>query len=68
MSGITRQEYYFGRQFSADEVITAINAVTPDEILAVANTVVDPESLSLTVIGNVKASGISTDILREAVA
>jgi len=68
MSGIARQEYYFGKQFSADEIIAAIDAVTLDEILAVANTVVDPESLSLTVIGNVKASGISTDMLREAVA
>jgi len=67
MSGIARQEYYFGKQFSADEIIAAIDAVTLDEILGVANTVVDPESLSLTVIGNVKTSGISTDMLREAV-
>jgi len=34
----------------------------------VANTVVDPRSLSLTGDRNVKASGISTDMLREAVA
>jgi len=67
MSGIARQEYYFGKQFSADEIIAAIDAVTLDEILGVANTVVDPESLSLTVIGNVKTSGISTDMLRDAV-
>jgi len=68
MSGIARQEYYFGKQFSADEIIAAIDAVTLDQILGVANTVVDPESMSLTVIGNVKATGISTDMLREAVA
>jgi predicted Zn-dependent peptidase len=67
MSGIARQEYYFGKQFSPDEIIAAIDAVTLDEILGVANTVVDPGSLSLTVIGNVKPAGISTDMLREAV-
>jgi len=68
MSGIARQEYYFGKQFSPDEIIAAIDAVTLDEIRNVAQTVVDPESLSLTVIGNVKQTGISTDMLREAVA
>jgi predicted Zn-dependent peptidase len=66
MSGIARQEYYFGKQFSPDEIIAAIDAVTLDEILGVANTVVDPESMSLTVIGNVKPAGISTEMLREA--
>jgi len=30
--------------------------------------IVDPESLSLTLIGNLKAPGISTDMLRQAVA
>ncbi len=68
MSGIARQEYYFGKQFSPDEIIAAIDAVTLDEILGVANTVVDPESMSLTVIGNVKPAGISTEMLREAIA
>ena len=67
MSGIARQEYYFGKQFSPDEIIAAIDAVTLDEILGVANTVVDPASMSLTVIGNIKPAGISTDMLREAV-
>jgi len=68
MSGIARQEYYFGKQFSPDEIIAAIDAVTLDEILGVATTVVDPDSMSLTVIGNVKAAGISTEMLRDAVA
>jgi len=67
MSGIARQEYYFGKQFSPDEIIAAIDAVTLDEILGVANTVVDPDSMSLTVIGNVKPAGITTEMLREAI-
>ncbi len=68
MSGIARQEYYFGRQFSADEIIAAIDAVTLENIQQVAETIVDPDSLSLTLIGNLKAPGISTDMLRDAVA
>jgi len=68
MSGIARQEYYFGRQFSADEIIAHIDAVTLDDIQQVAQTIVDPDSLSLTLLGNLKSPGISTDALRQAVA
>ncbi len=68
MSGIARQEYYYGRQFSPDEIIAAIDAVTLDDVQHVAETIVDPESLSLTVLGNVKTTGLSTEMLREAVA
>lgn len=67
MSGIARQEYYFGRQFSADEIIAAIDAVTPEDVQMVAQTIVDPESLSLTLLGNLKNPGISTDSLRDAI-
>src|SRR2546423_898508 len=68
MSGIARQEYYFGRQFTPDEIIQEIEAVTLEDIQAVARTIVDPESLSLTLLGNLKRPGISTEMLREAVA
>ena len=68
MSGIARQEYYFGRQFSPDEIIQQIDAVTLDDIQGVAKAIVDPESLSLTLLGNLKSPGFSTDMLREAVA
>jgi predicted Zn-dependent peptidase len=68
MSGIARQEYYFGRQFTPDEIIQQIDAVTLEDIQHVAETIVDPDSLSLTLLGNLKSPGISTDALREAVA
>jgi predicted Zn-dependent peptidase len=66
MSGIARQEYYFGRQFTADEIIQHIDAVTLDDLRRVAEVIVDPESLSLTLIGNLKEPGVSTEALREA--
>ncbi len=68
MSGLARQEYYFGRQFSPDQIIAAIDAVTGDDIARVAATIVDPDSLSLTLIGNLKSPGITTAMLREALA
>ena len=67
MSGIARQEYYFGRQYSADEIIQHIDNVTLEDIRNVAATIVDPESLSLTLLGNLKDPGITTTILSDAV-
>ena len=68
MSGIARQEYYFGQQFGPDEIIEHIDRVTLEDIHNVAQTIVDPDSLSLTLLGNVKKSGINAQLLREAVA
>ena len=68
MSGIARQEYYFGEQFSPDDIIEHIDVVTMDDIQAVATTIVDPDSISLTVLGNVRSAGMTIDDLREALA
>jgi predicted Zn-dependent peptidase len=68
MSGIARQEYYFGRQYTPDEIIEHIDAVTLDDLQRAARTVVDPDSLSLTMLGNVKDPGITREYLRDAVA
>jgi predicted Zn-dependent peptidase len=66
MSGIARQEYYFGRQFSPDEIIEHIDAVTLEDLHRVAQTVLDGESLSLTLLGNMKDPGITTEFLRQS--
>jgi len=68
MSGIARQEYYFGRQYTPDEIIQHIDHVSLDDIRNVASTIVDPASLSLTLLGNLKDPGITTEMLSEAVA
>ena len=68
MSGIARQEYYYGRQFTPDEIISHIDAVTLDDIQSVAQAIVDPDSLSLTLLGNLRKPGISAGTLRQAVA
>ncbi len=66
MSGIARQEYYFGRQFSPDEIIESIDAVTLEDIHRIAQAVLEGESLSLTLLGNMKDPGITTEFLRGA--
>jgi predicted Zn-dependent peptidase len=68
MSGLARQEYYFGKQLSLDEIIAAIDNVSLDDIAKVATTIVDPDSISLTLIGNMKSPGVTTDMLRSALA
>jgi predicted Zn-dependent peptidase len=68
MSGIARQEYYFGRQYTPDEIIQHIDNVSLEDIQNVARTIVDPGSLSLTLLGNMKDPGITPEMLSEAVA
>ena len=68
MSGMARQEYYFGRQFTPDEIIDHINDVTLEDIHNVARATVDPESMSLTVLGNLRKPPMSVESLRQAVA
>jgi predicted Zn-dependent peptidase len=68
MSSIARQEYYYGRQFTPDEIISHIDAVTMADIQEIAKSIVDPDSVSLTLLGNLKDPGISTATLRQAVA
>jgi len=68
MSGMARQEYYFGRQFTADQIIEHIDAVTLEDIHAVAKATVDPDSVSLTVLGNLRKPPMTIEGLRQAVA
>jgi predicted Zn-dependent peptidase len=68
MSGIARQEYYFGRQYTPDEIIHHIDNVTLEDIHTVAQTIVDPDSLSLTMLGALKKVGVTVDVLRGALA
>ncbi len=68
MSGLARQEYYFGRQFGPDEIIERIEAVTVNDISRIADATVDPDSISLTLLGNLDEPGVSVEDLRGAVA
>jgi predicted Zn-dependent peptidase len=51
MSNLARQEMYFGRHISLDEIARLVDAVAADHVLAVARELFSPGSVALTVLG-----------------
>jgi predicted Zn-dependent peptidase len=58
MSNLARQEIYFGRHISLDEIARRVDAVTADEVLAVARELFGPGSIALTVLGPLNGTRI----------
>jgi len=54
MSNLARQEMYFGRFFSLDELMDGIEAVSADDVLRIARTFFEPRSIALTILGNLQ--------------
>jgi predicted Zn-dependent peptidase len=52
MSNLARQEMYFGRFFSMDELLESIEAVSAGDIRKIARTFFDTRQIALTVLGN----------------
>lgn len=51
MSNLARQELYFGRFYSLDEILASIGAVTREDVQALAQTFFRPEQIAVTVLG-----------------
>jgi predicted Zn-dependent peptidase len=51
MSNLARQELYFGRFFSLDEILEAIEAVTSDELRSLAQRYFHTDQIAVTVLG-----------------
>ncbi len=51
MTHLARQEMYFGRHVSLDEIIAGIERVTPDDVLRVAGDLFRQEAVGVTVLG-----------------
>lgn len=58
MANLARQELYFGRFFSIEELREAIEAVTAEELLAIARECFQPERIGLTVLGPAEGAPI----------
>ncbi len=54
MSNLARQEMYFGRFFTLDELVESIESVTAAAVQTVARTFFDPKQIALTVLGNLE--------------
>jgi predicted Zn-dependent peptidase len=53
MSNLARQDIYFHRQFSLDEIIAGIDAVTSEQVQALARSVFKGEACTAAVIGKI---------------
>jgi predicted Zn-dependent peptidase len=63
MSNLARQEMYFDRFFSMDEMIEKIEAVTAEQLKELAEQFFRPEAIAVTVLGNLNGLKITRDQL-----
>jgi predicted Zn-dependent peptidase len=63
MSNLARQAMYFNRFLSLDEMLASIEAVTREEVLAIAQDFFAPGQLALTVLGNLTGFEASQELL-----
>jgi predicted Zn-dependent peptidase len=63
MSNLARAEMNFGKFFSQDEILAAIEGVTREEVLAAANEFFRPDQVAATVVGNLDGFQLSREQL-----
>jgi predicted Zn-dependent peptidase len=63
MSNLARQEMYYDHFFGMNEIIQRIEAIQPEDVLAVSNEFFKPESIAVTVLGNLNGLKLSRDLL-----
>jgi predicted Zn-dependent peptidase len=63
MSNLARQQMYFGRFFSLDELIESIEAVSDEDVRRIARTFFDTRQIALTVLGNLENFRITREDL-----
>ena len=59
MANLARQEMYFGRHISMDELAREVEAVTADDVLGVARDLLQPRRIALTVLGPLNGTRIT---------
>ena len=63
MSNLARQEMYFGRFFSLDELVESIEVVSAADIQLIAQKFFDQKQIALTVLGNLEGFKIAREDL-----
>ncbi len=63
MSNLARQELYFGKYSSLDEMIAAIERVSSEDVLRLANAFFETRQIALTVLGSLDGFKITRDRL-----
>lgn len=63
MAKLAREEIYFGRTFSTEEILEAIDRVTPEEIQVAAQDFFQPQLVGVTVLGHLDDFQLARDEL-----
>jgi len=63
MSNLARQEMYFGRFFTLDEIGASIEQVARDEVQGLAQEFFRPEQIAISVLGNLNGFRVTRDLL-----
>ncbi len=63
MSRIARQEIYFGKYLSMDDIIKNVEKVTGDQVQRLAQQLFIPENLSLTILGPLSRTDVPDSVL-----
>jgi predicted Zn-dependent peptidase len=63
MANLARQQMYFGRFFSIDEIMEEIEAVTTTDVQELAQELFQPETMALTLLGNLGSMKIEREDL-----
>jgi predicted Zn-dependent peptidase len=61
MSNIARQEIFFGRQFTLDEILNRIDSVTSSDVRRIANTIFNNERVAITAIGQLESFDLENE-------
>ncbi|MDC4225677.1 MAG: hypothetical protein MPW15_15875 [Candidatus Manganitrophus sp.] len=62
MSKLAKDELYFGRYFTLEEVVREINRVSLDQVQQLAKTLFDSKYLSLTALGKIDPGLLPQDL------
>ena len=63
MSRIARQEIYYGKYFSMDDIIKGVEKVTGDQVQRLAQQLFTPENMSLTILGPLSRSEVPDSVM-----
>ncbi len=63
MSRIARQEIYYGKYFSMDDIIKGVEKVTGDQVQRLARQLFTPENMSLTILGPLSRSDVPDSVM-----
>jgi predicted Zn-dependent peptidase len=63
MSNLARQQMYFGRFFTVDDITDEVNRVTREDVQHLANDLIHQDKLALTLLGNLGGLKIERESL-----